>query len=87
MTQAKVLGTLSKLVDEADFAMMRLSDFLLAVHDSHHWDDITYAEMADAMGVTRQAVNQRVHRLLQGHRYGVRLSRSDIDPNQLTIGD
>lgn len=85
-TDRAVLTTLSKLVDAADLAALRVGDYLLAVHDSAHWDDLTYDQLGAAMGCTKQAVNERIKRLLSnGGDVRRRQGAVTVDPNQLAL--
>ena len=80
-----VLSDLGKLRDAVTMAEIDLEDYLLALHESGHWQQLTYAEMGAAMGCSRQAVQQRVHRMLDRAKDRRRRERQVVNPDQLTI--
>lgn len=84
MTARKVIDHLARLTDAIDDATFELEDFIVQLVDSEHWTQLSWAELALAMGVSRQAVQQRVARLLA--RGVVRKARREgEDPNQMTL--
>lgn len=86
-TDERVLRKLTTLRRAVTDAQCDLEDFLLAVHDDKvRWQRLSYRQLASAMGVSRQAVQQRVLRLLTGARRR-RAAESGVDPNQLVLAD
>lgn len=84
LNERQALNHLRKLGEDVDLANVMLGDYLLALEGSAHWQTISWADLAASLGVTRQAVQQRVARLLaDGTRRRARTLA--VDPNQLTI--
>ena len=84
-TDERVLRKLTTLRRAVTEAQCDLEDFLLAVHDDkERWQRLSYRELASAMGVSRQAVQQRVIRLLTGARRR-RAADQGVDPNQAVL--
>lgn len=86
-TDERVLRKLTTLRRAVTDAQCDLEDFLLAVHeDRQRWERLTYRQLAAAMGVSRQAVQQRMMKLLAGARRR-RAAAAGVDPNQLVLTD
>lgn len=85
LTNSQALRRLATLTNAVRDAQCDLDDLLLELHDDpERWETMTYATMASAMGLTRQAVQQRVMRLLESDRRR-RVAPGLSDPNQLLI--
>lgn len=87
LSTSAALKRLALLTTNLDDARMDLEDFLMDLHDDEtKWNELTYAQMATTMGVTRQAVQQRVMRLIDGAR-ARRGRKLLVHPEQLTLTD
>lgn len=62
-----------------------LEDFLLELAESEHWPELSWAEIASAMGVSRQAVQQRVARLIADGASRTRGGVQFLNPDQLEL--
>lgn len=87
MNRSNVLAEIEVASDQVRLANDRLASTLLAVHDSKHWTDLTYADLALVMGVSRQAVQQRVLTLLQRGAGAKRRVGVVVHPEQLALDE
>lgn len=87
LSDGQAMKRLATLTNACRETQCDLEDFLLELHeDEERWDRLSYSLMASAMGVSRQAVHQRVGRLLTSARER-RRGTGERDPNQLTLDD
>lgn len=87
LSDAQAMKRLQTLTNNLRDAECDLADFLCDLHDdSDKWERLTYAQLASVMGVTRQAVQQRVMRLINQSRTR-RNSAALVHPGQLTLTD
>lgn len=85
LSDAQAMKRLRTLTNNLRDAQADLEDLLMGLHgDEERWERISYAQLAASMGVSRQAVQQRVGRLLaSGQRRRAHLATDD--PNQLMM--
>lgn len=86
MSAQQVLRHLDKLGRAVNEATYELEQYLLDLTETAQWTQLSWAELASALGVSRQAVQQRVARLLAN---GIRERdrRLGVSPDQGTLDD
>lgn len=68
------LDRIASLDGRVRAAELELEDALRELAASPAWLEVSYVDLAEALGVTRQGARQRIARLLEANRYGVELS-------------
>lgn len=71
-TPAEWLARIQSAAFASRGAMLDLELLLLECARSDAWEAISYRELAEVLGVSRQGAAQRIDRILAAHQYGVR---------------